>query len=328
MAGLSQLISDGTEQAEVSFVEDRLEEVPIWQGDITLHVQISGVRDLAAFDMELEYSPRFEIAGAEFVKPGPLWDEFAAQFSGRARPLLVGVPVEDATGAFVFGLGPTVDEGSGISTEKGILAKITLRIVSPGSGFVRIKNFFWTKAGGDLIKRTALAVQTTTVQIIQQEKRVYLSFEPLKGATLVSGLEARRKRAKPGDVVQVSLVGESFLDVTGVRFDMSFDKEGLDLLSIEAGDLFRREGRTLGCFDPVVRANNTGKILDQGIALLGPSGGARGGGTVATLLFRVRGNLPADIRLDRVVAVRPGMTPREEEIKVQKPRVPLTLEIE
>ena len=192
MLGLSQLIADGTEQVLVSFVEERLEEVPFWKEEITLHVQISGVKDLATFDMELEYSPRFEIPNGEFVRPGPLWDSFAAQFSGRVRPLLVGVPVEEATGAFVFGLGPTVGVGSGISAEKGILAEITLRIVSPGSGFVRIKSFVWTKAGGDPIKRSGLALRTTTVQIVQEEKRAYLSFDPL-GRILYS------PTSKPGE---------------------------------------------------------------------------------------------------------------------------------
>lgn len=318
---LSEVISDGTEAVKVSFLEEDLKDVPFWQEEITFSLQIQGVNDMAAFDMAFEYSPRFEILDEDFVKPGPLWLQFSKQFP------LIGVSSKEANIAQVLGGSPRTPAGEGITADSGILAEITLRISSPGSGFARIKDFYWTKAGGDLMRRRADVVGTTTVQVIQEKKRAFLAFsEPEEEVALRDG--SHIKKAKKGDLVRVCLCGENFSRVTGLRFDVTFDREGLTLLSIDPGNLFRREGRTLSCFDPVGRLNRDGRVFDQGIALLDPSEGSRGGGTIATMLFLVGDSPPAQIRLNRVVSVRPGLEPREEEIEIYRPKIPLVVEIE
>lgn len=318
---LERIIPRGaTPSVEVRLREEGAErlEVPYWQDSVVLHLEIGHCQDLESFSATLAYSTEcFRIPDDDFHQPGKLWKEWGETLLGEIRPPMIAWAPQEGR---VTIIGPEVNvrTGEGLSGE-GVLAEVRFVPKGPGSGFVRIEDFWWTQAGG---KRGygIWGRDEARVQVVYEQPIAYLSFDPPDPSAESPAGGSQSRKVPPGKPAIVYLCVANLYRALGIRFDLDFDREKLTLIGMEEGDLFRREGLTLCCFDTPRRTNRTGELKDQGIALLDPVEGVRGGGWVARFFFLPEGSSPGWIRLGRVetsMALPEGKDSREEINRLQ-----------
>jgi len=304
----------GEERGEAQPVQVRLvpQRVRVfqWEKSVQFLVEITGARNLGTFYASFELSPKLSVPPGDFVSPGPLW----------ANGILLGSPL--GGDASVFGTIPGGVSGDG--TLLGIEVAINDQ-VEESSGWIRIEEFTWMPAGESTLRRAQI-LGSSQVDIVYQKPAAYLSFE--KHAEGFSGGEIRLQNpVAAGSTFPVYLCVEGMNGVTGLSFSLGFSTRGLRYVGTREGDLVRSAGKYLGCFDQPERVNASGRLRDQGIALLDAGAGLRGAGCVAEIYFLAEDTLPAaaEIQLERVVSVDPAAAPRDREIDLRNPGIPLTV---
>lgn len=315
---LSEVVSPATPSVRVRLEPSKI-TVPHWEQSVRLSVEVTGLRNLAAFFAELEFGSGLSVAPDDFVSAGPLWTQFGTPQADDEIPPATGYGENGV--ASIFGVSPR----RAISGD-GTLAVLQFSIEEPGSATVKLTDFLWMEAGESRVMRKAELLGSAQVEIVKQEPVAYLSFVPPAADTPAPRDGSPVQRQVEGGVpVPVYVCVKGLAGVNGLTFSVDFDHQGLEFIGTRKGELIRSAGKSLGVFDCAERANKKGQLLDQGIALLDPGPGIRGGGCLAELLFLARGTPSATIRLRSVAAVEPGAEPRRREIEVQDSDIPLTV---
>jgi hypothetical protein len=291
--------------------------VPYWEESVRLSIEVSGVRNLEWFFVEMEFGSGLSLPEDGFVSAGPLWTGFGTPERDSEVPLPFGFRVDGS--AIIWGFSPRR-----AITGDGTLAVIEFSIRDAGSTTVKMARFLWTEAGEAEIMRQAEILGSAQVEVVYQKPGAYLSFLP-PGSGEPPPESPSRIQVPPDSAFPVYVCVEGLAGVTGLSFSVGFDQSGLDLVGIREGQLLRSAGRSLCCFDTAGRINAAGELMNQGIALLDPGPGIRGGGCVAELFFLARGTPSATIQLRDIAAVDPDAEPRREEIEVRDLDTPLTV---
>jgi len=287
-----------------------------WEEQLRLAIEITGAQDLTTFFAFLEFGPGLAVPPEGFAIPGPLWLRFASAAPGEESPVGYG---GDGY-ASILGVIP-----KGI-TGDGILAEIEFRVREPGSTTVRMTSFTWMKAGESRVMRRAEVLGSAQVEVVYQKPQAYLSFAPPSPESSLGESPSRvEQQVDIGTPFPVYVCVEGLAAVTGIAFSVDFQREGLELIGVREGEMVRSAGRALCCFDAAAAANALGGLRDQGIALLDPGAGLRGGGCLVELYFLAREGPPATIGLRTIESVDPGTQPRRRLIEVRSPGIPLTV---
>jgi hypothetical protein len=329
---LRDLLPRNEEEEETSNQPLRVRLVPErvrvfqWEKSIRLFLEVTGARNLSTFAAFFEFSPKLSVPTTDFVFPGPLSTQYdSVETEQGLLPSLTGTGMPGMPRyATVLGMMPEGVSGDG--TLMGIELSIRQE-VEESSAWVRIDQLAWMPEGASREWQRARVLGSTQVEVVYQKPTAYLSFlEPEEG-TPSEGQPRLQKQVAAGSTFPVYLCVQGMNDVTGLSFSLDFDPGALSYVGIREGPMIRSAGRVLACFDAAERVNRSGRLQDQGVALLDPEAGLRGGGCIAEILFRTEDGFPstAEIELKQMASVDPGREPREQIIDLRNPGIPLTV---
>lgn len=270
--------------------------VPYWRASTKFQLQCEEALDLTEFYCLMEFNP--EVLRTRQIFQGELF-----QPAGR-RGIILDESRGDEGILEIRGVSLDKRSGGGMSGS-GSLFEVEMDIFQPGSSGLRILEFQANSPSLPGQPIELAGISHGRVNVFSAQPSIYLNFQTLSISLPRDEdiLPQTRRRITVGERFNVYLQVNHVKSLKGLRYDLSFDADMLEYISLEEGVFLNQQGATLFLTDPVQWSGKTGILKDQGIAILGRGPGVSGPGEVVRYLFRGHSPGTARIRINEAVLV-------------------------
>jgi len=246
--------------------------------------------DLADFYCRMEFNP-------EILKTHQIFQGQLFQPAGRRGIILDDSRSEEGI-LEIRGVSLDKRSGGGM-TGSGTLFEVEMDILAAGSSALKIVEFEGVSLSLPEQSVELSGLSHSTVNIYSAQPSIYLNLQPLTSSfqTIEELVPQQKRQVVEGEQFTVYLQVNHVKSMKGLRLDLNFDSNMLELILVEEGDTMNQVGSTLFLCDPLDQANRKGMLSDQGIALLGRGPGTNGPGEIARYLFQAKIPGTAQIRV-------------------------------
>lgn len=290
------------------WVEAPASPVPSWRSTLRLEVQCAQAQDLSEFDCRLAFDP--QVLRPIGILSGPLFQP------AERRPVVLDDSRWQEGVVGILGVSLDKRTGRGI-TGSGSLLGIEMEIVQAGTSELKIEQF---RASSPSLPGSPVEVILSggqSVQVYSAQPSIHLSF---KGLSAIEPLAEKvvpevKRRVLAGERFDVYLLVDQVKAMKGIRYDLSFDADMIQFITVEERGFLAQSGRpTLFLHDPVERDGQRGELKDQGIVILGQGPGCSGPGEVIRYWFEALRPGTASIRLTQATLVDEERTRKPLEV--------------
>jgi hypothetical protein len=262
--------------------------IPYWYSSVRLGLNCEQARDLTEFSCSIEFDP--SVLAPRQIYQGELFQ------AGRGR----GIIMDDSRSAegwlSIRGVSADRRSGAGVSGS-GQLFEIEMDILQPGSSNLKIFEFSAQSSSMPGAPLKLSGISSGFINIYSARPAIFPSLSPLAGSgrSEIEVIPLEFGRYKLHQSFSVYLLVNHVKGMKGLRYDLSFNPDVIELLAVEERSFLKRQGPVLLLADPADGVASTGRLEDQGLIILGRGPGASGPGEVVRYLFK--GRKPGSCRI-------------------------------
>lgn len=277
-------------------IEPQEARIPYWRPNLRFQLNCEQAQDLTEFSCLIEFNP-------SVLKPRQVYQGRLFQASGRGGAILDDSRSEKGL-LEVRGVSLGKRSGSGMSGS-GSLCEVDMEILQPGSSTLKVLSFEAASASLPSGGIEVAGISHGFVNIYSAQPFIVLSCRslPISSSSDENLIPETHLQVRVGERFPVYLQVNHVKGMKGLRYDLSFDANLVELVAVEEGRFLSRCGPTLFLTDPGEVEAGTAWLRDQGIVVLGRGNGANGPGEIARYLFQAVRPGKAAIRLIRAALV-------------------------
>lgn len=286
--------------------------IPYWYSGIRLALHCDQARDLTEFSCLIEFDP--SVLVPRQIYQGALFQ------AGRGRGIIMDDSRSTEGVLSIRGVSADRRSGGGVSGS-GQLFEMEMDIVQPGSSGLKVFEFSAQSSSLPGTPMKISGISSGFISVYYAKPAIFPSLSPLAGSgrSELEVIPQEFGQYRLDESFSVYLLVNHVKGMKGLRYDLSFDPDVIELLAVEERTFLKRQGPVLLLADPVEAAASSGRLEDQGLVILGRGPGASGPGEAVRYLFK--GRRPGSCRIDLSNAILVDETRRRIPLQTESSSV-------